>query len=144
MGAVAFLVTNGVAQADDKSHKAAAEQLLKVTDAEKLMERSIDVVLDQQLKANPQLAPAKEAMRKFFKKHLSYASIKDDMIKIYTEEFTEDELKKAVEFYSTPVGKKLAAKMPVLLQKGGELGMKRVQENAEELRQMIEEELNKK
>lgn len=134
----------GVARADDKSHKAAAEQLLKVTDTEKALEQSIDLTLEQQLKANPQLAPAKEAMRAFFKKHLGFAALKDDLVKIYTDEFTEDELKKATEFYSTPAGKKMAAKMPLLMQKGGELGMKRVQENADELRKVIEDELKKK
>jgi hypothetical protein len=33
--------------------------------------------------------------------------------------------------------------MPVLFQKGGELGSRRVQENAGELRKMIQEELNR-
>ncbi len=142
--AVAFVTAGGTAGADDKSHKAAAEQLLKAADVEKNLEKVIDVVLEQQLKANPQLAPAKVVMQKFFKRHLSYTALKDDMIKLYVEEFTEDELKKLADFYATPLGKKMVTKMPVLTQKGGDLGMKRVQENADELRKLIEDELMKK
>ncbi len=144
LAVAAAVLIGGAVRADEKSHKAAAEKLLEVTDAEKNLQRSIDLSLEQQLRANPQLAPAKEAMKKFFNKHLSYAALKDDLVKMYTEEFTEEELKKVVEFYSTPAGKKMAAKQPTLMQKGGELGMKRVQDNADELRKMIEEELRKK
>lgn len=144
LAVAAAVLVGGAARADEKAHKAAAEKLLEVTDAEKNLQRSIDMSLEQQLKANPQLAPAKEAMKKFFNKHLSYAALKDDLVKMYMDEFTEEELKKVVEFYSTPAGKKMAAKQPVLMQKGGELGMKRVQDNADELRKMIEDELRKK
>jgi uncharacterized protein len=96
------------------------------------------------VKANPQLAKTKDVMRGFISKYMNYASLKDDLIKIYTDEFTEAELKTITEFYSTPLGKKMITKMPALLQKGSELGVKRLQEHGDELRKLIEEELMKK
>ncbi len=131
------------ASADETSHRAAAEEVLKLANTEKVMQASIDTTLAAQMKANPALLPVKDVMKKFFAKHLSYAAIKDDLITVYTEEFTEDELKQLAAFYRTPVGRKSIEKMPVLMQKGAEIGMKRVQDNSAELRKMIEDELKK-
>jgi hypothetical protein len=70
--------------------------------------------------------------------------LKDDLIKIHMEEFTEEELKEIAAFYRTPIGKKAIQKMLPLQQKCSELGMKRVQENIGELQRMVVEELQKK
>lgn len=138
-----FAGAPSVAWADEKSHRAAAEDLLKAANTEQALQAAIDQTLAIQLKANPQLAPVKDVMKKFFAKHLGYSALKDDLIKIHMEEFTEAELKEIAAFYRTPTGKKAADKLPALMQKGAELGMKRVQENADELRRMIEEALKK-
>ena len=61
----------------------------------------------------------------------------DEMIKIYAEEFTVAEIKQITEFYKTPVGEKLALKMPILAKKGAEVGQKKVQDNMLELQMMI-------
>jgi hypothetical protein len=141
---VAAVLIGGAARADEKAHQAAAEKLLEAMDTEKSLERSIDASLDQQLKDNPQLAPAKEAMKKFMTKHLGYPALKGDLVKLYTDEFSEDELNKLTEFYGTPVGKKMAAKQAIMTQKAGEIGQKRVQQNIGELTKAVEEALKKK
>ena len=87
------------------------------------MQAAMDQMMAVQLKANPQLAPFKDVMKKFLDKHLSYASIKEELISLYVSEFTETELKELVAFYRTPVGKKAVDKLPVLMQKGAELGV---------------------
>ena len=61
------------------------------------------------------------------------------MAQIYVDAFTIQELKELTAFYATPVGKKAALLMPQLVAKGGELGMKRVQDNMAELQLMIAE-----
>jgi len=43
---------------------------------------------------------------------LRWESVKEDMISVYTQEFTEQELKKLTAFYQTPVGKKASEKCP--------------------------------
>jgi hypothetical protein len=131
-------------RADEKSHRAAAEELMQAANMEKLLQASVDVALNQQIKANPQLAPFKDVMHKFLSKHMSYAAIKDDLIAMYVAEFTEQELKEVTAFYKTPTGRKVLEKTPTLMQKGGELGAKRVQDNLPELQKMIEEDLKKK
>jgi hypothetical protein len=144
--ALAVLVLVATAAAQDeapKSHKAAAEALLKTMDFDKQIATSVDQMVAMQIKANPKMAQFKGVMTKFLKKHMSYASLKGDLVKMYTEAFTEKELKDLTAFYKTPLGKKLLQKQPALMQKGAELGAKKVQDNAAELRKMIEDELKK-
>lgn len=59
-----------------------------------------------------------------FKKELTESTqdLYSRMAKIYMESFTEEELDKILDFYATPVGKKLVAETPALTRKGMELG----------------------
>lgn len=138
--AVAILaITSPVALADRKSHRKAAEELLKAMEVDKQVEAAITQMLDLQTKSNPQLAPLRDTMKKFLNKHMSWDSLKDDMITIYADAFSEEELNQILAFYRTPVGKKMVQKAPELMAKGMQLGVRRVQENQEELRRMIQE-----
>jgi hypothetical protein len=141
--AALVLLAAGTLRADEKSHRAAAEEMLQACDMEKTMQATLNQVLDVQVKAHPDLLPVKDVLKAFLNKHISYPAVKEDLIRMYTAEFTEAELKEVTAFYRTPTGKKAVQKMPVLMQKGAELGMKRVQENAGELKAMIEAELKK-
>ena len=131
------------ASSDEESHRAAAEGLLQATNVEKTMQAAMDQMLAVQMKANPNLKPFEEVMKQFLNKYLSYAALKDELIAIYAAEFTEAEMNEIAAFYRTPTGKKAIEKMPSLMQKSAELGMKRVQDNSAELRQTIEAEVKK-
>lgn len=65
-----------------------------------------------------------EHNREAFKKDLteSTTGLYSKMAKIYMESFTEEEVDKILEFYATPVGKKLVKVTPELTKKGMELG----------------------
>jgi hypothetical protein len=140
--AIACVVAS-TALADTKSHRKAAEDLLKLMGVESQMEKSLEQMTEIQIKASPQLAPFKDVMKKFYAKHMSYANVKEDYITIYVDAFTEKELKEIATFYKTPTGKKMVEKMPELMGKGMELGAKRVQDNQAELIQMIQAEAAK-
>lgn len=118
--------------------------MLKDANTDKTMRAAIDTMLDAQLKANRGLVPVKDVMKKFLIKHLSYEALKDELIDLHVKEFTEEELKEIAAFYRSPAGKKFIEKQPIMMQKGAELGMRRVQENTAELTQMIQAEQNKK
>jgi hypothetical protein len=144
LAVLAVLVAASAAAADQKSHRKAAEELLKVLNMDKQLQSAIDQTLDLQIKANPGIAEYRDVMKKFFSKHMSWDSLKEDIITIYTDAFTEEELNEITKFYKTPVGKKLVEKNPELMGKGMQLGVKRVQENQGELRQMLEDARDKK
>jgi hypothetical protein len=104
---------------------------------ESLLTQSVNQMLDMQVKQNPAIAPYQAEMKNFFGKYMSWASLKDDMVKIYTDEFSESELNELNKFYQTPVGKKSIQRMPALLTKGSEMGQKRIQEHLPELQAAI-------
>ena len=131
-------------RADNASHRAAAEALLNLMDMDNLLNQSIDQMLEVQVKQNPAIGQFKTQMKTFLSKYMSWASMKDDMIRIYTEEFTEPELKELLAFYQTPLGKKTVQKMPKLMAKGAELGQQRVQQHLPELQQAIQADATKK
>ena len=124
---------------DAQSHRKAAENLLIVIEVDKSLPQIANQVVENQLQQNPQLAPQRDILQKFLTKYLSWASVKEDTITAYTQEFTEPELKKLTEFYKTPVGKKASEKLPQLAFLAGQLGLKKAQANQTELRQMLED-----
>jgi hypothetical protein len=120
-----------------------AAALLDELDMQATLDQTIVVTLDAQIKAQPQLAPYRQTMLDFFRKYMSYESLKPDMIKIYEEAFTEQELSELRAFYSTPVGRKSLAVVPSLMGKGAEMGQKRVEEHLPELAKMIQEQTDR-
>ena len=139
LAALLAFITASTAVADQESHHKAAEDLLKITGIEKQLQTAIDQTLDIQIKANPQIAPLRDVLAEFLHKYMSWDGIKDDLIKIYADAFSEEELVQITEFYKTPVGKKMVSKMPELMTKGMQLGAKKVADNQGELREMIQE-----
>lgn len=134
-----FLCISSMSAADIASEKE-AEKLLNVMGMDQALEQSISQMLDVQLQQNPALAPYKGVMLEFLAKHMSYESLKPDLLKIYSEEFTTDELKEINSFYATNIGKKTIEKMPTLMAQGSQIGAARIQENIGELQAMIKAE----
>jgi uncharacterized protein len=132
------------ARADPASHLKAAESLLGLMGMESLVAQSVDQMLAMQVQQNPSLAPFQAQMKTFLGKYMSWASLRDDMAKIYVAEFSEAELNELNKFYQTPLGKKTVQKMPSLMAKGAEMGQKRVQEHLPELQAAIQAEAGAK
>jgi uncharacterized protein len=128
-----------VSVGDAQSHRIAAENLLIVMEVDKSLAPLAEQVVENQLQQNPQLAPQRDVLQRFLTKYLNWASVREDTITAYTQEFTEPELKKLTEFYKTPVGKKASEKMPKLVFIAGQIGLKKAQANQAELQQMMEE-----
>lgn len=127
-------------RADADSHRKAADELLNTMDLNTLLSESIDSMLQIQLSNNPELKLFEKTMKAFFNKHMSGESLREEFIDIYTETFTEKELRIINAFYNTPTGKKALKEMPSMMSKGAEIGQRRVRENLPELQRMIAEE----
>jgi hypothetical protein len=69
---------------------------------------------------------------------LSWDAVKTDYIALYSEMFTEDELKALVNFYQTPVGQKLVAKSPMLTTKSNQVMQVRYDKLAADLNAMTD------
>ena len=137
---VGLCLCSAQAQADDASHMASVQELFKVMHMDETMAKSIDAMLDQQVKQNPLIGRFRAVMSAFLQKHMSWQSIEPEMAKIYMQEFTEAEIKEMSTFYKTPLGQKVITKTPAMMAKGAEIGQARVQQNMAELQKMIADE----
>ena len=140
---VALGLSPVVTLGDEQSHRKAAENLLIVMEVDKNLPKVVEQVVETQMQQNPQLAPQREVLQRFLTKYVNWASVKEDTITAYTQEFTEPELKKLTEFYKTPLGKKASEKMPQLAFLAGQLGLRQAQAHQAELRQMLDEQKSK-
>lgn len=136
---LASLVFAGPVFADDAG-KVEAAKLLDVLDMQATMDQAVVMALENQLKANPQLAPYRDVMLGFLRKHMSYESLKSDLIELYAGEFTAAELKEARTFYSSNTGKKFIASMPRMMELGAAIGSKQVEKHLPELQTLMQEE----
>lgn len=136
---VAFLVGPAVnLRADDASHLQAARDLLIASHMDQSYGNMIDQLLDAQTKSSPQLAKLREPMKEFFNKYMGWEAMKDDLAKIYADNFTEQELNDITAFYKTPTGSKMSQALPALMAEGAQLGQRRVAEHMDELKEMIQ------
>jgi len=122
----------------------AAEQLIEMMEMEKTFNQSMEAMLQAQMNANPMLKQFEDIMRAFMGKYLKWSELKADYVKLYTDVFTESELKEMTQFYQTPLGKKMLNTLPALLTRGGQITSERLQPHLPELQKTIMERMQQK
>jgi hypothetical protein len=122
--------------ADEASRKAAAEELIILSNPDQILEQvwaQVGSMFDQQF----QQMGAPEEFRPVFKKYtdkmfkvleaeLSFQNMKDDMISMYVKTFTESEIRGISEFYKSPAGRAFLEKRSKLLQESMAMTQKRM------------------
>lgn len=108
---IAFLAMSSLlfAQQTNTAFKQDTEKLVSIVSGE-----TFKIVIDQLDSLVPQ--DKKEAFKKEVEKTMPELFSK--ISEIYMEEFTHKEIKGLLEFYSTPLGKKMSSKTGILAQKG--------------------------
>lgn len=119
------------------SHLQAATDLIVVLKVEAGIRAGVDLAMKEQLQASPELAPFEGVMRQFVEKYVNLKNFGPQLSRIYTDSFSEAELREMIAFYKTPTGQKAISLMPEMTRKSGEIGAKVVQDHQEELNQMI-------
>ena len=126
-------------RAADQGIQKEAAKLLEITDAKATINRSMEKMMSLQVRKNPFMAPYQDVLERFFNKYMNYESIKPELIKIYTQAFTEQELKDLNVFYQSATGRKSLQVMPQILAQSAQLAAVRLREHKEELEKMIRE-----
>lgn len=126
--------------ADDKSHLEAVEEFLTVVNMEGAMTHTIQRMLTVKIRQNPKLAQFRKTMQEFLIQHVGWESMKGEIIQMWKNAFTEQEVRELTQFYKTPTGQKAIKAMPALIARASQIGQQRVRENLPELKRMIEEE----
>ncbi len=121
------MLTSAFAFADETGEKKAVMKLLEITNARNMTDqlmKSMEAMMSRQFEAAaadlpPEGREALEAVRKDSMKwlfdNLSWDQMRDMYIDIYSQVFTEDEINELVQFYESPLGRKMLKKMPELM-----------------------------
>jgi len=122
--------------ASGSSHEQAARELFDLVGGKDLA-RSASLAMLNQFKSNPELAPYEDVFKTWIDKVWAESDMGREFVRLYTESFTEDELRQVIAFYKTPVGQKTLQKMPELLQQGMAYGQRQAQAHLPELQEAI-------
>jgi uncharacterized protein len=121
------------------SHRAAAAELLEVTETERQMRHGIAMAFDAQVRANPLLGPFRDVMQRYADKYLDWATLQPELVTIHVSTFSEPELREMIAFYRTPTGQKAVRLLPEVTTRIQQVAEQRVGAHAEELQAMIQQ-----
>jgi hypothetical protein len=85
------------------------------------------------------IRPRLDALRETLAEGFSWQSMAADFRQLYAEELTDEEVDAALAYYHSPAGASLLAKMPVLMQRGAEIGQRRAEALMPDLMRRLEE-----
>ncbi|HET7232728.1 MAG TPA: DUF2059 domain-containing protein [Longimicrobium sp.] len=125
------------AQEPTPARLAAAEQLVNSADMQRNYQRTMDAMIQSQIRQNPMMAQFEATLRAFFGKYLDWASVKPDLVRVYALTYTEDEMRQLMAFYQTPLGRRLLETTPEIAARSAEATQRRLMEHMPELRQQI-------
>ena len=118
---------------DSKASRATAQKMMKVINAEKLLDEMLNnsiklagdevsnlIIQDLNIEhLTPEdekiLLKFKRDLEQIYKKEFSSSKLTNQMLDLYTTHFTEQELQDAIAFYQTPSGQSMLIKLPALM-----------------------------
>jgi len=103
---------------EEERHYRAAAELLEVLGMEERAGKSVEAAVQGYLKLNPDVKGHEEAIREFYGEYIGWKSLENDMLDLFTGEFSEKEIGEMTAFYRTLTGKKAAAMIDVLYKEG--------------------------
>lgn len=135
-----------------QASKESVKELLKVTKSEQLIDQSSQYVhqimassIEQTTQGQELNAKQKKAIENFnqdianivniVKQDFTWAKLEPEMIKLYVEEFTQEEINGMLEFYRTPVGQSTINKLPIVMEKSMKIGQQQMGELAPKIMQ---------
>jgi hypothetical protein len=124
------------------SHLQAAGELVDLLKLERSMMTGIEIMIEAQTAASPELAQYSDIMREFMGKYLGWDRIRPKFAALYAEMYTEPELREIIAFYRTPIGQKMIETEPAMMQRAGEIGEKEVMDHMPELFRMLTERMS--
>jgi hypothetical protein len=135
--------------ADSQTHRQAAEEVLRLTKVDKMLGPLVGQIQQVQIQQLQQMNLSREAysaaqrylqrINDLVAREMQWQEIKNDYVGLYTDAFTEPELRQLIQFYSTPLGRKVVEKMPVLMEQSMQLGQKKMMKIMPEIQALSEE-----
>jgi hypothetical protein len=115
------------------SQAAAARELFKSLKLQESMDGTAAAMVDSEIAHNPPLAPYRDVMLSWLRKYMTWDAMLPELTQLYSETYTEGEMKALAMFYASPVGQKSLAKTSELLTRTAAIGAKISQPHSAEL-----------
>ncbi len=133
--------------ADASSHAADAERFLQLARADKLavpVYAQVQQMFAQRF-AESKAPDSQTALLETYQAKANAAldqavgwdKLKPDMVKLYTSNFNEQELKELIDFYQSPLGQKVLQKMPTLTAQAAQLTQSKLQAAVPKVNKML-------
>ncbi|MDR7024444.1 hypothetical protein SAMN05216370_2816 [Pseudomonas peli] len=147
----ALILTCGSAQvlADAKSHAADAERFLLLARADKLavpVYAQVQQMFAQRFAESNAPQSEKAVLETYqaqanaaLEQAVGWDKLKPDMVKLYTSNFNEQEMKDLIRFYESPLGKKVLEKMPTLTAQSAQLTQGKLEAAVPKVNQLLAE-----
>ena len=137
VGIVFFLFSlTSFGQAND-AYSNDIRNLLKVNKTKESMEQVIPLMINQFKQLRPDIPANVWSMMEKEIKNEGLDDLVEKMIPMYKKHFTHTETKELVAFYTSPIGKKLADKTPVMTQESSVIGQEWGQELGAKMAQKL-------
>lgn len=127
------------AETASESHKRAASELLGLINFEQTMLSGATAMADSMIQHDAALAPYRDVLLKWAEKVMTWETFGPRVVALYTESFTEAELRDIISFYQTPTGQKARTVVPALMRRAMTLGAETAKAHSDELERMIRE-----
>jgi hypothetical protein len=123
--------------ADEASHAAEAEKFLKLTNADRIavpVHAQVQQMFAQRFSQTQAPITQKATLERYqakadaeLEKAIGWDKLEPELVKLYTETFSEAELKELMAFYKTPLGNKVLAQMPQLAGRSAQIAQAHLQ-----------------
>ncbi|WP_273526361.1 DUF2059 domain-containing protein [Pseudomonas sp.] len=137
------------ANADQASHARNAERFLQLANADRLavpVYAQVQQMFAQRF-AETQAPENKKALLERYQakadtaldQAIGWKKLEPELVSIYTSQFTERELAELIEFYESPLGKKMLDKLPELNARSAQLTQKKLEAAVPEVNKLLAE-----
>ena len=137
------------ANADQASHARNAERFLQLANADRLavpVYAQVQQMFAQRF-AETQAPENKKALLERYQakadtaldKAIGWKKLEPELVSIYTSQFTERELAELIEFYESPLGKKMLDELPELNARSAQLTQKKLEAAVPEVNKLLAE-----
>lgn len=91
----------------------AVREFLEAMRMREMLPRTIEAVMDGEMMGTEEMPEEfMDVMREFFAEHFRYEDLEPGFIRMYTDLFTEEELRAVTAFYRTPAGQRFVELTP--------------------------------
>lgn len=147
--ALVLSLASVAANADQASHARNAERFLQLANADRLavpVYAQVQQMFAQRF-AETQAPENKKALLERYQakadtaldKAIGWKKLEPELVSLYTSQFTEQELAGLIEFYESPLGKKMLDKLPELNARSAQLTQKKLEAAVPEVNKLLAE-----